>query len=166
MSVREHLNAPYAGKPCGSNRVDEGRNVERAVARKQSALHSVLKECADGVGRGVVQLDGEDVLGGAWLLGMHNLFAFQTVQSGEGIGNEFLYIVAAVVGGCLLTGGYGSAIGGAIGALIYGMALSGVVYAEWNPDWLRFFLGAMLLGATVLNFTLQRRAAKGGGKKA
>jgi simple sugar transport system permease protein len=100
----------------------------------------------------------------AWLLGMHNLFAFKTVQSGEGIGNEFLYIIAAVVGGCLLTGGYGSAIGGAIGALIYGMALKGVVYAEWNPDWLRFFLGAMLLGATVLNFWLQRRAAKGGRK--
>ncbi|WP_105567275.1 ABC transporter permease [Microbacterium halophytorum] len=100
----------------------------------------------------------------AWLLGMHNLFAFKTVQSGEGIGNEFLYIIAAVVGGCLLTGGYGSAIGGAIGALIYGMALKGVVYAEWNPDWLKFFLGAMLLGATVLNFWLQRRAAKGGKK--
>lgn len=100
----------------------------------------------------------------AWLLGMHQLFAFKTVQSGEGIGNEFLYIIAAVVGGCLMTGGYGSAIGGAIGALIYGMALKGVVYAEWNPDWLKFFLGAMLLGATVLNFTLQRRAAQGGKK--
>lgn len=100
----------------------------------------------------------------AWLLGMHQLFAFRTVQSGEGIGNEFLYIIAAVVGGCLMTGGYGSAIGGAIGALIYGMSLRGVVYAEWNPDWLRFFLGAMLLGATVLNFSLQRRAAKGGKK--
>lgn len=100
----------------------------------------------------------------AWLLGMHQLFAFKTVQSGEGIGNEFLYIIAAVVGGCLMTGGYGSAIGGAIGALIYGMALKGVVYAEWNPDWLKFFLGAMLLGATVLNFTLQRRAGKGGRK--
>lgn len=100
----------------------------------------------------------------AWLLGMHQLFAFKTVQSGEGIGNEFLYIIAAVVGGCLMTGGYGSAIGGAIGALIYGMALKGIVYAEWNPDWLKFFLGAMLLGATVLNFTLQRRAGKGGKK--
>jgi simple sugar transport system permease protein len=100
----------------------------------------------------------------AWLLGMHQLFAFKTVQSGEGIGNEFLYIIAAVVGGCLMTGGYGSAIGGAIGALIYGMALKGVVYAEWNPDWLKFFLGAMLLGATVLNYMLQRRAASGGKK--
>lgn len=100
----------------------------------------------------------------AWLLGMHQLFAFKTVQSGEGVGNEFLYIIAAVVGGCLMTGGYGSAIGGAIGALIYGMALKGVVYAEWNPDWLKFFLGAMLLAATVLNYTLQRRVGKGGKK--
>lgn len=97
----------------------------------------------------------------AWLLGMHQLFAFRTVQSGEGVGNEFLYIIAAVVGGCLMTGGRGSAIGGAIGALIYGMALKGVVYAQWNPDWLKFFLGGMLLAATVLNFTLQRRAGKG-----
>lgn len=100
----------------------------------------------------------------AWLLGMHQLFAFNTVQSGEGIGNEFLYIIAAVVGGCLMTGGSGSALGGAIGALIYGMALKGIVYAEWNPDWLKFFLGAMLLAATVMNFALQRRAARGGVK--
>lgn len=101
----------------------------------------------------------------AWLLGMHNLFAFKTVQSGEGIGNEFLYVIAAVVGGCLMSGGYGSAIGSAIGALIYGMALKGVVYSEWNPDWLRFFLGAMLLGATILNIWLRMRAGKARLKK-
>ena len=43
----------------------------------------------------------------AWFYGMHLLFGFSTVQSGEGVGNEFLYIIAAVVGGSLLTGGYG-----------------------------------------------------------
>ena len=93
-----------------------------------------------------------------WLLGMHNLFAFDSVQSGEGVGNEFLYIIGAVIGGCLLTGGFGSAIGGALGALIFGMASRGIVYAEWNPDWFKFFLGLMLLLATIVNLIVKRRA--------
>jgi simple sugar transport system permease protein len=93
-----------------------------------------------------------------WFTGMHTLFAFNTVQSGLGVGNEFIYIVAAVVGGCLLTGGYGSAIGAAIGAFIFGMAQLGIVYAGWNPDWFYFFLGALLLGAIVLNTYIRRRA--------
>ena len=93
-----------------------------------------------------------------WLLGMHNLFAFDAVQSGEGVGNEFLYIIAAVIGGCLLTGGYGSAVGGAIGAFIFGMANKGIVYAQWNPDWFKFFLGLMLLLATIVNLIVKRRA--------
>ena len=61
----------------------------------------------------------------AWFVGMHLLFAFNTVQSGQGVGNEFLYIIAAVIGGCLLTGGYGTAIGAAIGAFIFGMVQPG-----------------------------------------
>ena len=94
----------------------------------------------------------------AWFTGMHILFAFNTVQSGIGLGNEFIYIVAAVVGGCLLTGGYGSVIGAAIGAFIFGMTSQGIVYAGWNPDWFFFFLGALLLGAILLNTYIRRRA--------
>jgi simple sugar transport system permease protein len=87
----------------------------------------------------------------AWIAGMHQLFAYNTVQSGGGVGLELEYIVAAVVGGCLLTGGYGSVVGAAIGALIFGVVSQGVVYAGWNPDWFKFFLGAMLLLATLVN---------------
>jgi simple sugar transport system permease protein len=94
----------------------------------------------------------------AWFTGMHILFEFNTVQSGIGLGNEFIYIVAAVVGGCLLTGGYGSVIGAAIGAFIFGMTNQGIVYAGWNPDWFFFFLGALLLGAILLNSWVRRRA--------
>ena len=93
----------------------------------------------------------------AWLVGMHLLFSFDTVQSGEGVGNELIYIAAAVIGGCLLTGGYGSAVGAATGALIFGMAQKGIIYAQWNPDWFKFFLGLMLLLATVLNAWMRRR---------
>ena len=87
----------------------------------------------------------------ALFVGMHTLFAFDSIQAGNGVGNEFLYIIAAVIGGCALTGGRGTAIGTAIGALIFGMTNQGIVYAGWNPDWFKFFLGAMLLFAVLVN---------------
>ncbi|MCX4554069.1 ABC transporter permease [Streptomyces sp. NBC_01267] len=94
----------------------------------------------------------------AWISGQHLLFSYDVVQSGEGVGNELTYIIAAVIGGCLITGGYGSAIGSAVGALIFGMTSKGIVYAEWNPDWFKFFLGAMLLLAALLNAWVRKRA--------
>ncbi|MPY34316.1 ABC transporter permease [Streptomyces adustus] len=97
---------------------------------------------------------------GAWFVGMHLLFSFDTVQSGEGVGNEFLYIIAAVIGGCLLTGGYGSAIGPVIGAFIFGMVNQGIVYANWNPDWFKAFLGVMLLVAALVNLWVRRTATR------
>ncbi|MBT0565683.1 ABC transporter permease [Williamsia sp. CHRR-6] len=96
----------------------------------------------------------------AWFLGMHLLFEYNTVQSGQGVGNEFLYIIAAVIGGCLLTGGYGTAVGAAIGAFIFGMTNQGIVYAGWNPDWFKFFLGAMLLFAVLANNGFRAFAAR------
>lgn len=92
----------------------------------------------------------------AWFVGMHQLFAFNTVQSGEGVGKEFYYIIAAVVGGCLLTGGQGSAVGAVLGAFIFGMTTQGIVYAGWNPDWFKFFVGALLLGVILLNAGVRR----------
>lgn len=92
----------------------------------------------------------------AWFVGMHTLFAFDSIQAGQGIGNEFLYIIAAVIGGCSLTGGRGTAVGTAIGALIFGMTNQGIVYAGWNPDWFKFFLGAMLLFAVLTNTSVAK----------
>ncbi|MFI1373411.1 ABC transporter permease [Streptomyces longwoodensis] len=95
---------------------------------------------------------------GAWISGQHLLFSYDVVQSGEGVGNELIYIIAAVIGGCLITGGHGSAVGSAVGALLFGMTSKGIVFAEWNPDWFKFFLGAMLLLATLLNHWVRKRA--------
>ena len=94
----------------------------------------------------------------AWLLGMHLLFNFNNLQSGQGVGNEFIYIIAAVIGGCLLTGGYGSVVGASIGALIFGMTQLGITYAGWNPDWFKTFLGIMLILATLVNLYVKRKA--------
>jgi simple sugar transport system permease protein len=91
-----------------------------------------------------------------WFVGMHTLFRFNTLQSGNGVGNEFLYIIAAVVGGTLLTGGYGNAIGVAIGAFIFGMTSLGIVYAGWDPNWFKAFLGIMLLLAVMVNLWVKK----------
>jgi simple sugar transport system permease protein len=96
----------------------------------------------------------------AWFSGMHLLFRFNTVQSGEGVGNEFIFIIAAVIGGCMLTGGFGTAIGAAIGAFIYGMTRQGIVYAGWDANLVKFFLGAMLLLATLANLWVRKRTER------
>lgn len=96
--------------------------------------------------------------GAGWLVGMLLLFTTSTVQSNTGVGQEFIFIICAVVGGCLLTGGYGSAVGAALGALIYGMTNQGIVYAGWDNNWLKAFLGVMLLVAVLLNEWVRKRA--------
>ncbi|GAA3879349.1 ABC transporter permease [Leifsonia kafniensis] len=95
--------------------------------------------------------------GAGWLVGMLQLFDVSTVQATTGIGQEFIYIICAVVGGCLLTGGYGSAVGAALGALIYGMTLQGIVFAQWDNNWLKAFLGVMLLLAVLVNRSVRRQ---------
>ena len=72
-------------------------------------------------------------------------------MSEQGVGYEFYYIIAAVVGGCLLTGGHGSALGAALGACIIGMALQGVIYSGWDSSWDFTFLGAILFLAVAVN---------------
>ncbi|GAA4002606.1 ABC transporter permease [Allokutzneria multivorans] len=96
----------------------------------------------------------------AWLVGSINILRFTTVQANQGIGLEFQFIIAAVIGGCLLTGGFGSAIGAAIGALIFGMARQGIVFAQWDSDWFQLFLGIMLLAAVLVNNAFRRRAER------
>jgi simple sugar transport system permease protein len=101
-----------------------------------------------------------------WLIGTLGLMRAAGVQvSGVQIGSTGLttavdFIVVAVIGGCLLTGGYGSVIGAAIGALIFGMTSQGIVYAGLDSDWFKFFLGAMLLLAVLANQYVRRYAER------
>jgi ribose/xylose/arabinose/galactoside ABC-type transport system permease subunit len=98
------------------------------------------------------------VSGAAWLVGMLVAFRLNSVQANVGDGEEFEYIIAAVVGGNLLTGGYGSAAGGAIGSLIMSMSTQGIPFAGWNTNWRFLFLGVILLLAVAGNNYVRRRA--------
>jgi simple sugar transport system permease protein len=94
----------------------------------------------------------------AWFVGTTLAVRLTSVQANTGIGQELIYIVAAVIGGCLLTGGFGSAIGASLGALIFGMTQLGIPYLRWDADWFFFFLGAMLLLAVLANRLVRRYA--------
>jgi ribose/xylose/arabinose/galactoside ABC-type transport system permease subunit len=98
------------------------------------------------------------VSGAAWLSGMLIAFRLTSVQADVGNGQEFEYIIAAVVGGNLLTGGYGSAAGGAIGSLIMSMSTQGIPFAGWNSNWRFLFLGVILLLAVAGNNYVRKKA--------
>ncbi|WBU56188.1 ABC transporter permease [Paracoccus sediminicola] len=75
----------------------------------------------------------------------------------RGFMKEFEAIITAVIGGCLLTGGYGSAIGAFFGAIIFGMVTIGLTYTDFDQDWFQVFLGGMLLLAVVFNNVIRKR---------
>jgi simple sugar transport system permease protein len=96
----------------------------------------------------------------ASIWGVMTAVALRGMQSNEGVGREFEFIIAAVVGGCLLTGGYGSVIGAAFGASIIGMAQIGIIDSGWDSNWVYFFEGVVLVAAVMLNTAIRRRAEK------
>jgi simple sugar transport system permease protein len=73
---------------------------------------------------------------------------------------EFRAIIAVVIGGTLLTGGYGSAVGAVLGALIFGMVQQGIVITGVDADWFQVFLGVMLVVAVIFNNFVRRRASE------
>jgi simple sugar transport system permease protein len=94
----------------------------------------------------------------AGLVGAMTMLELRGIQAGQGVGQEFYYIIAAAVGGTLLTGGAGSAIGASIGAAIMGFAAIGIPYALWDQDWVSTFLGVILFLAVLVNTWLSKQA--------
>jgi simple sugar transport system permease protein len=73
---------------------------------------------------------------------------------------EFNAIIAVVVGGTLLTGGYGSAVGAFFGALAFATLQQGVIIWGVDADWFRVFVGGLLVVAVVFNNYIRQRAAR------
>src|SRR5213596_507865 len=98
--------------------------------------------------------------GTAALMGIIEALELRSMQAKEGIGLEFIFIICAVVGGCLLTGGYGSVIGTFFGAAMLGMVQLGIVDAQWDSNWTYTFQGAILFAAVLLNLFVRKRAQR------
>jgi len=77
----------------------------------------------------------------------------------RGLQKEFEAIIAAVIGGTLLTGGYGSVLGACFGALIFGVVQIGISYTSIDSNWFRVFLGVMLLLAVLFNHYVRSRVS-------
>jgi len=71
---------------------------------------------------------------------------------------EFEAIIAAVIGGVLLTGGYGTVIGATLGALIFGLVQMGIFYTGIDTDWFKVFLGIVILIAVLVNNYIRAKA--------
>ncbi|MGD8910355.1 MAG: ABC transporter permease [Chromatiales bacterium] len=85
---------------------------------------------------------------------------FGSAAADRGLLKEFEAIIAAVIGGALLTGGYGSVIGACFGALIFGVVQMGIFFTGIDSDWFRVFLGVMLLVAVLFNNFIRCRVTE------
>ena len=93
----------------------------------------------------------------AALLAIMQVIDAESTDAQRGTQKEFQAIIAAVIGGNLLTGGYGSAIGAFFGAIIFGMVVIGLTYTSIDQDWFLVFLGGMLLLAVIFNNAIRKR---------
>jgi len=74
-----------------------------------------------------------------------------SAASDRGLLKKFEAIICVVIGGALLTGGYGSVIGTALGAIIFGVVQQGLFFANAESALFRVFLGLILLTAVIMN---------------
>lgn len=96
----------------------------------------------------------------AWLVATIQVLSVGSADTLRGEQREFYAIIAVVIGGTLLTGGYGSAIGAVFGALIFGIVQQGIVFTGVDSDWFQVFMGAMLIIAVLINNYIRKRAAQ------
>ena len=96
----------------------------------------------------------------AWLVATIQVISVNGADTLRGEQREFFAIIAVVIGGTLLTGGYGSAIGAIFGALIMGMVQQGIVFTGVDSDWFLVFLGVMLIIAVLVNNFIRKQAAE------
>lgn len=94
----------------------------------------------------------------AALVGVLQGIQWNSGNSTYGMGYVFQAPIVVVIGGVLLTGGYGSVLGIVFGTALFGVISSGIFYTGWNTDWIQLFLGLLLALAVLANNYVRRLA--------
>ncbi len=97
-------------------------------------------------------------------VGIMSAVMYNQGNAAQGQGYVFQTAIAAVIGGVLLQGGFGSVIGIVLGTFIYGIVSLGLFYTGWPTDWLATFIGGLLVIAVLTN-NFVRELALNRGKK-
>jgi simple sugar transport system permease protein len=74
-----------------------------------------------------------------------------SIDANRGVGWELIAIAMTVIGGTLLTGGYGSVLGTVLGAFMYAMVNAGLLLVGLQGYWVNIFLGIVVLVAVLIN---------------
>ncbi len=92
------------------------------------------------------------------LFGAAQVFQFGSADGNRGEAKEFEAILATVIGGAILNGGYGSIIGCMIGAMLFAAVSQGFFYTTFlDGDFFRIFVGALLLASVIFNDQLRKQ---------
>lgn len=94
----------------------------------------------------------------AAFVGMCQAILFNSAQVAGGQSFIFNAIIAVVVGGVLLTGGFGSVIGIFFGTITFAIVTQGIYYTNFDRNWSSLIIGVLLLAAVLMNNTFRSMA--------
>lgn len=101
----------------------------------------------------------------ASFVGMSQAILFQSVQATPQLTLIFNTIISVVVGGVLLTGGFGSVIGIFFGTITFAVVTQGIYYTDFDQTWSNLVIGILLLAAVLMNNTFRSMAIAYSGPK-
>lgn len=94
----------------------------------------------------------------ASFVGMCQAILFNSAQVSGGMIFIFNCIISVVVGGVLLTGGFGSVIGIFFGTITFAIVNQGIYFTDFDRNWSSLIIGIMLLLAVLMNNTFRDMA--------
>ena len=91
-------------------------------------------------------------------VGMSQAILYNSAQVSAGQSFIFNSIIAVVIGGVMLTGGYGSVVGIVLGTLTFSIVNQGIYYTGFDANWASLIIGILLLAAVLMNNTFRTMA--------